>query len=491
MNTLAAPISTPSTAPERPGLWGHPKALVNLSGVEMWERFSYYGMQGILLLYLYLSVSHGGLGINVGVAVSLVGAYGGLVYLSTIFGAWLADRVFGSERTLLYSAILILIGHLSLAALPGLAGVGVGLAAIAFGSGGLKANTTTIIGSLYSDDARRNAGFAVFYLGINLGALIGPLLTGVLQSTVGFHYGFGAAAVGMALGLIQYLHGRRDLPAVTRRPVNPAGRSTLIRVGATSAAVLAVAVILIVTGVFPIADLSHAVAAATAIAAAGCFIMILTSRRITRLERRRVLAFVPLFVVSAAFWSLYMQQFTVLTEYSEGQLDRRIFGLTMPVSWVQSINPVFILMLSASFAVMWTKLGKHQPGTPLKFAAGTVVMGIAFLLFLPFSSDRAGSTPLWAMIAILFVFTIAELLVSPVGMAAATTLAPQAFKAQMVALFFLSVALGTAMSGVLSADYNPAHEGSYFGALGAVAVVIGLVLAVFSKPLGRLMRVGA
>jgi len=171
--------------------FGQPRVLANLFGVELWERFSFYGMQGILLLYLYYSVEDGGLGISQDTAVGIVGAYGGLVYLSTIAGAWVADRLIGAERTLFYSAVLVMAGHIALSALPGTLGVGVGLVLIAFGSGGVKANATSLVGTLYTaDDPRRDAGFSLFYLGINLGALLGPLLTGWLQSSFGFHVGF-------------------------------------------------------------------------------------------------------------------------------------------------------------------------------------------------------------------------------------------------------------------------------------------------------------
>jgi POT family proton-dependent oligopeptide transporter len=194
-----------------------------------------------------------------------------------------------------------------------------------------------------------------------------------------------------------------------------------------------------------------------------------------------------MFIASAAFWSLYQQQFTVLTVYSDSQLNRDIFGWTMPVSWVQSINPVFIIILSGVFAAIWTKLGDRQPPTPLKFAAGTVVMGVAFLLFIPMASTQPNSAPLLGLIGVIFVFTIAELLLSPVGLSLATKLAPEAFKTQMVALFFLSVALGTALSGTLAQYYSTDTQVPYFGILGSVAIVVGIVLALMTPWLERLM----
>lgn len=217
MSTLEPPTLTGSRSDHR--FFGQPLPLANLFGVEMWERFSFYGMQGILIYYLYYSASEGGLGISQGAATSIVGAYGGTVYLSTILGAWIADRLLGSERTLFYSAVLIMFGHIALAVLPGFVGVGIGLVLVAFGSGGLKATATSIVGDLYDEqDPRRDAGFSIFYMGVNIGALVGPLLTGFLQTRYGFHWGFGLAAVGMFLGLLQYTIYRKHLGDIGKVP---------------------------------------------------------------------------------------------------------------------------------------------------------------------------------------------------------------------------------------------------------------------------------
>jgi POT family proton-dependent oligopeptide transporter len=215
--------------------------------------------------------------------------------------------------------------------------------------------------------------------------------------------------------------------------------------------------------------------------------VILGSKKITRVERSRVLSFIPMFIVSAVFWSLYQQQFTVVTEYSDKQLNRHIVDWEMPVSWVQSINPVFIIILSGVFAALWTKLGTRQPSTPIKFALGTIVMGVAFLLFLPMASTVPNSAPLLGLVGVLFVFTIAELLISPVSLSLATKLAPEVFQTQMVALLFLSIALGTAMAGVLAEYYSDDNQVAYFGILGAIAIVVGIVLFLMAPFVRRLM----
>jgi POT family proton-dependent oligopeptide transporter len=481
-------VSQTDTVRTQRTFFGHPPVLANLFGVELWERFSFYGMQGILLIYLYYSADRGGLGIDEGTATSIVGAYGGLVYLSTILGAWLADRLLGAERILFYSAIVVMAGHLGLALVPGLAGVAVGLVLIGFGSGGVKANATSLVGTLYApDDERRDGGFALFYLGINLGALVGPLLTGLLQKNAGFHYGFGLAAVGMFLGIVQYAIGRRRLSGAAREVPNPLPRESRLRIALGAGIVLLVVVVVLVSGVLPASKYATAVAVLSAVAAIIYFAVILSSNRLTEVERRRVQAFIPLFIASAAFWSLYQQQFTVVTIYSDQRLDRNIFGWEMPVSFVQSINPVMIIVLSGVFAALWTKLGSRQPSTPIKFSAGLAVMGIAFLLFITMAGGGPNSAPLLGLAGILLVFTIAELLLSPVGLSLSTKLAPEAFRTQMVALFFLSVALGTAMSGVLAKLYSTEHESAYFGVIGGVALVLGGVLALAARPIRRLM----
>ncbi|MBT1674207.1 MULTISPECIES: peptide MFS transporter [Curtobacterium] len=482
--------TTPADREGRPGrtFFGQPFELSTPFAVELWERFSFYGMQGIVLIYMYYTVTQGGLGIDKGIATGIMGAYGGAVYLFTIIGAWIADRLIGADRTLFGSAIVVMLGHIALALIPGVAGVGVGLVLIALGSGGLKATATTIVGGLYSrEDPRRDAGFSLYYLGVNLGAFFGPLLTGLLQSSLGFHWGFGLAAVGMAAGLVQYAIRRRKLPEVVRHVANPVDRRRLPLIGAGVVVALVVIVVAVLTGLLNVGNLPTVVVAVVVLATIGYFVVILSSG-ITRDERSRVFAFIPLFIGSAVFWSLYQQQFTVVTVYSDERLDRSLFGWEMPVSWVQSINPVFIIVLSGVFAALWTKLGDRQPSTPTKFALGTGIMGLAFLLFLPFTGSGENGTPLLALVGILLVFTLAELLLSPVGQSVATKLAPPKFQTQMVALFFLSVSLGTAVTGVLSRYYDPANEAPYFTILGLVAVVVGVVLLLLAKPVLRLMR---
>lgn len=476
-------------APQKPrdtSFFGQPKMLLNLFSVELWERFSFYGMQGILAYYMYYSVTDGGLGIDEGTALGIVGAYGGGVYLSTILGAWVADRLLGSERVLFYSAIMIMAGHLSLALLPGAVGLAVGLILIGVGSGGLKANATSLVGTLYAkDDERRDAGFSIFYMGINIGGLIGPLVTGWLQVNWGFHVGFAAAAVGMGFGLLQYGLTRKNLPESAHEVPNPLPKSQYGKFGAIAAGAILLIVAAVALKLITAENLKWIIVAVVILATIAYFAVILANKTVTGVERSRVYSFMPLFLASAVFWSLFQQQFTVVALYADKRLDRMVFGWEMPPSWVSSINPIFIIILAGVFAALWTKWGSRQPGTAVKFSVALVVMGLAYLSFIPFAG--MASVPLMAMVFILLLFTVAELLLSPVGLSLATKLAPAAFQTQMVALFFLSVSLGTAMSGVLAGWYDSSNETPYFLVIGLVSIGFGVLLFLARKPIKKLM----
>lgn len=479
-------ISTPQKEQSSTGFFGHPKTLSNLFSIEMWERFSFYGMQAILAYYMYFSVSEGGLGLSKDLALSLVGAYGGAVYLSTILGAWLADRLLGSEKVLLCAAFMIMAGHIGLAVLPGATGLAVGLVLVAVGSGGLKANATALVGSLYSkEDTRRDAGFSIFYMGVNIGGLLGPLLTGFLHQRWGFHIGFAAAALGMAVGVGIYLTGRKNLPESVKVVGNPLPANERKKYLLGLLAFIVVVVLAFALKLITAESLARTIAYAVILASVIYFTLLLRSKRVTAVERKHVLAFIPLYIASAAFWALFQQQFTFIAVYSEERLDRTLFGWEMPASWVQSINPVFIIVLAGVFAALWTKLGTRQPGTVMKFSASLIIVGLAFLVFIPLESLE--KTPLLALVGILFLCTLAELLLSPIGQSVTTKLAPAAFGTQMIALFFLSVSLGTTLAGILAGFYTEGNEITYFLVLGGTAIVLGLALLLSAPALKKLM----
>jgi POT family proton-dependent oligopeptide transporter len=470
-------------------VFGHPIGLANLFGVELWERFSFYGMLTILGYYLYYTVTEGGLGLPKATATGIVGAYGGLVYLSTVLGGWIADRVLGMERTVFYGGAIVMVGHIALAVLPGLSGVATGLVLVALGSGALKANASSLLGTLYEkDDPRCDGGFTLFYLGINLGGFVGPLITGLLQTHLGFHYGFGAAAVGMALGLTQYVFFRRNLGERGRHVPNPLPRSAIGWVAGVAVAVITVVAVCFTTGVVELSNLSQVTTGVIIAASIAYFGVMLTSSKVAAVERTRVRAFIPLFIANAVFWSLFQQIFTVLAVYSDERMNWSIFGWTAPSNWIGSIEPVWIIVLSPVFAFTWTRLGGRAPTTPRKFAYGVIGMGLAFLLFLPMSGTTGRAVPALLVVGIMAVFAISELLLSPIGLSVTTKLAPEAFRAQMMALYFFSVGLGTSMSGVLAHYYDAAHEFAYFGIIGVVAVVAGVIVFAIAPWISRLME---
>nr|WP_255409149.1 MULTISPECIES: oligopeptide:H+ symporter [Kocuria] len=438
---------------------GQPRMLASLFSVELWERFSFYGMQGIIMLYMYYQTTDGGLGMDQSVAAGIVGAYGGTVYLCTILGAWIADRLIGSERAMFANAVLIMAGHVALSVLPGYAGLATGLLLIAVGSGGLKAN---------------------------IGGLVGPLLTGWVQQQWGFHVGFALAAIGMAVGLTQYVVSRRRLPRGVHQIPNPLPRSHYPQWIIIALVALAAIVVAVLLGWLHPGNLADVIVVAIVIAAVALFVLLLTSKKISSDERSRVVAFIPMFVGSAAFFALFQQQFTVITIYSDERLNRMLGTWEIPVPWVQSLNPAFIILLAPVFAALWTKLGNRQPATPAKFGLGIILMGAAFLVFL--SQVNVASVAVMWVALIMLMATMGELLLSPVGLSVSTKLTPRAYPVMMVSLNYLSVALGTALSGSLAQFYSAQNEALYFGSLGAVTVGIGVVILILARPITKAMR---
>ena len=469
------------------GFFGHPRQLGVLFTLEMWERFSFYGLQGILAYYIYYSAEKGGLGIDRGTALGVVGAYGGTVFLMTIMGAWVADRVLGREKTLFISGILIMLGHLSLALIPGAAGLLIGLVLVAVGSGGLKANATAVAGTLYArEDPRRDAGFSIFYMGVNTGALIGPLVTGWLQTSKGFHWGFGAAALGMAIGLIVYAIRRRKFPEAAYIPSDPlvgSQRKMIAPVILGGFAIMGLALW------FGLAtdSIDWVVFTVAVVAAIAYFAVMLRDREVTDVERSRVKAFIPLFLASTLFWSLFQQQFTFIAVYSDQRLDRHIGSWEFPASWVQSINSVFVIVFAGVLSVIWTKLGNRAPGTPKKFSMSLVVVGAAYLVFLPFANGTS-LTPVLVLVLVLFLFTMAELMLSPIGLSLATKLAPLKYPTQMVALNFLASSIGTTLAGTVSKYYDQHNEVPYFLSVGLTSIAGGVLLFIGSKAVSKRMK---
>ena len=490
---MSAITPAPEVKPSTGGsFFGHPKMLANLFTVEMWERFSFYGMQVLMLYYLYYGITEGGLGLDKSAATGVIGAYGAIVYLMAILGGIFGDRILGPERALFYSAIGIMAVHIALAFVPGVPGVVIGLLLVAIGSGGLKSNASVLVGSLYTkEDTKRDAGFTIFYIGVNIGALLGPALTGwgweaFKVTTFGFHIGFGLAALGMAAGLIQYALTRKNLPKSVHEvalPFTARQKGIFAGILAIFAALVAIMVVL---GIMTPTNLKDWVLAAITVGAIGLFIQLLTAKNVTSDERSRVWAFIPLWIANAVFWGLYQQQFTVMAVYSDERLNWNILGIQFPPTLVNSINPIFIIILGVGFATMWTKLGEKQPFTTTKFSIALVVIGLAFWIFL--AQAGVQSVNVGWIVLILFVCTIAELTISPVGTSLTTKLAPEAYKVNMMALYWTSVAMGTVLSGWFAQFYSFETEVPYFSWMGVLSIVTGIALFLWRRPVQKLMR---
>lgn len=466
--------------------FGQPWGLANLFGVEMWERFSFYGMQSILVFYLYYSVTEGGLGMDQTTALSIVGAYGGFVYMTSLAASFIADRMIGAERTLFYSAIIVMLGHIALAIIPGYIGLAFGLVLIGLGSGGVKTAAQVVLGQLYSrTDPRRDAGFSIFYMGVNIGGLFGPLITNAIWGWGGFHWGFGIAAIGMALGLIQYVAMRKTtIGAAGHEVPNPLPRTQYLPwIGGTIVVVAAI-VVLITTGAIKLSWLSNIMALVALVAAVALLAQMYTSKQTTPKEKSRLLGFIPMFVGGVLFFAIFQTQFTVLAVYADQRLNRNFLGMEFQPGLVNSFNPIFIIIFAGIFAGMWTKLGNRQWSSPVKFGVANVIIGISLFFFLPFAGGGANSTPMILIIWVLFLFTMGELLLSPVGNSLATKVAPAAFQSRMFAVWLMAVSMGTSLSGTLGGYYNPedaAAEKTFFITVGIAAIVIGVFIIASKK----------
>ena len=457
-----------------------------IAGVEMWERFSFYGMQAILAYYLYSTVIDGGLGMEQTHATALLGAYGSLLYLFTFVGGWIADHLLGAERTLLTGALMLVFGHLCLSLVPGYTGLIAGLLPIAAGSGLLKTAAITILGAAFaSNPGARDASFQVFYCGINIGGLFGPLLTGWLAQRYNYHVGFMAAGMLMIIGLLSYAVGRRfilknaddRLKDVITKPAHPLGNQDYYR---TAAAALAccIAGICAVLWLDP-TTISYVLLALTVAVAGFLMWTMFRSPLVTAAERIKVREFLPIFVCSVVYWCLQSQIYGVLAVYSEQRLNREVFGFLVPAAWTQSLNPLFILLFSPMLAAFFLRYSKFSPHDRTLTSIGVIIAGAGMFLLLPFTGTGPGSTPFLILGGTILLMTLGELFVGPVAMAAAGTHAPRAFNTRFSALYFLTMAIGSSLAGALSTFYDPnspAGETFYLAVVGIAPVALGAIL---------------
>lgn len=482
---------------------GHPTGLFVLFFTEMWERFSYYGMRAILLLFLIDNV-RGGMGLNEAEGGAIYGIYTASVYLLSLPGGWIADNILGQRKSILYGGMVIMLGHIILAFPAGTALFYLGLCVVALGTGLLKPNISTLVGELYPEGgARKDAAFSIFYMGINLGSLLGIFIVGYLGQKVGWHYGFGAAAVAMALGIVTFqTFAQRylgDSGHFVAQPVKAEGESS--NGNRSMLLFLAVMVVVLSTLQFSgILDMTTALGLARAMGtiismiALGYFAYILIAGGLTTVEKKRVAVLFVFFMASAMYWAGNEQQGSSLQIFADRYTELSIFGWQIPSSWFQNLNPAFILMFSPVLAALWVFLAnrKINYSVPAKMATSLLLIGMAYLIMIvaaKLALTGVRTSALYLTFTYLF-FTLGELFISPVGLSSFSKLAPKRYASQLMGLWFVGTSLGNLMAGLFAGGFdeeNVQQMPSMFQSVAVFSLVSGLVLLTFSKPLKKWM----
>ena len=365
------------------GFFGHPKGLFTLFFTEFWERFSYYGMRAILVFYMYYEVTDGGLGLDKTLALSIMSIYGSLVYMSGIIGGWLADRIFGTSKAIFYGGIFIMLGHIALAIPGNITMFFISMVLIVIGTGLLKPNVSSVVGDIYPEnDNRRDAGFSIFYMGINLGGFTAPLIVGSLMDT-SFHLGFGVAAVGMFIGLVVFVVTKKKNLGLAGiqvpNPLAPEEKKKVFSIITIATIVLAIAIVIAIPRGWLTFDSFIAIVGILGFLLPAIYFFIMyRSPKTTDVERSRVLAFIPLFLASVMFWAIAEQGSTILALYADTRTNLNFMGIQISPAWFQSFNPLFIIVLAPVFAWLWMKLGDRQPSIPQKFSLGLLIRWIVF-----------------------------------------------------------------------------------------------------------------
>ena len=485
----------------------HPRGLYTLFFTEMWERMSYYGMRALLVLFMTAAVREGGLGFDDATATAIYGLYTAGVYIAALPGGWIADRLIGARRAVWCGGIIIALGHFTLA-IPALPTFYIGLALVILGTGLLKPNISAIVGELYSgNEAGRDAGYTLFYIGINLGALIGPLICSSLgeSSIFGWHYGFAAAGIGMVIGLVQYrltghhLGGAGNYPAHLR-PDNlntraPAHGWLWLGIGL---GLIIFIMALFVSGLLRIdpVRLAQSSTMAITLVAVVYFVYIFLFGQLNRMERNSVAVIAILVLAESVFWSGFEQAGSSLNLFAERYTDRLFLGLEIPAGWFQSLNPMFILLLAPFTAALWINLGRRNidPSIPTKFGLGLIQLGLGFVIMyfasrFVVTGDRV--LPSWLFFTYML-HTTGELCLSPVGLSAVSKLSPKRFLSQMMGLWFLGFAMGNLIAGLVAGRFNPDSlddmPGLYLQII-SITVVSGIVMIILAVPLKKLIKV--
>lgn len=446
---------------ETPDFAGHPRGLGTLFFTELWERFSYYGMRSILILYMTSAAAAGGMGMSVPEAAGLYGTYTMAVYLTALPGGLIADYLTGARLAVFLGGVIIAAGHFSMA-FHSTTTFYVGLGLIAIGTGLLKPNISVMVGGLYREnDPRRDSGFSIFYMGINLGAFLAPFVVGYLAKGESFkrflssagmdptkcwHWGFAAAGVGMVFGLIIYALNRRQLARVGSKV------KTVSKGMATTPG---------------------------------------TASPLTREDWKRIAAIFIFFIFTILFWAAYEQKGASLNLFADRLVRTEIFGVGFPAPYLQSLTPLFVILLTPLFAILWVRLKERQPSSPGKFTLGLLLIGLAYVLIVPAAMLTAqGKVSFWWLVGLYFLEVCGEMCLSPVGLSTVTKLSPPKLVGIMMGVWFLAASLGNKLAGYLSSFFvsnNPSRLTILYGGIALGLLLSAGVLAMFTPAIKRLM----
>ena len=504
------PVNLPSSSvgvESSPTLLGHPLGLFLLFCVEMWERFSYYGIRALLFIYMTKELEVGGLGMSKTSAGSVMAVYLSSVYLLSLPGGWIADRFLGQRKAVTIGGLGIVLGNVLLA-VPNDSLFFPGLALIALGTGLLKPNISTIVGQLYSPtDVRRDAGFTIYYMGINLGATVAPFVCGYLAQepsfraflvshdidpTLCWHFGFAASAVGMIGGLIQFLLGQNALGTAGTHPTIPtdparASRDRMV-LGAIGGALLLILVLLVVVAPSKAVTV-NTMGVGLVVGSIALFFGLYHSARDAK-ERRGVIAMIPLFLGAIGFFGIFEQASTTLSAFTEDLTRREFLGINIQASYYQSVNGLFIVLLAPAFAWMWVRLARanKEPSSVMKFAIGMVVLALSFVVMLP-AKDATAANPTSAgfLIALYFLYTCSELFISPVGLSSMSKLAPTRLAGMVMGTWFLAASIGNYLAGRAAAVSDKWGYGFLFTFLIITSLVVAAALFVVAPMIKRMM----
>ncbi len=472
--------------------FGQPGGLQTLFYTEMWERMSYYGMRALLVLFMTATLQEGGLALTVASATAIYGLYTGAVYFMGLPGGWIADRLIGGQRAVWYGGLIIMSGHIVLA-IPDERTFFIGLILVVLGTGLLKPNIGAMVGQLYEPgDSRRDAGYTIYYMGINIGSIIGYFVTGWLQVNAGWHYAFGAAAIGMAIGLIQYQITLPKMGEVAKLPPQPLPESsrkmswTIIFAFLIGLTALTLATIAGIVEINPVALATYVLIGITLVFLlyfAGVFVF----GKLDDDEKKRLYALFLICVASACFWAGFEQAGSSLNLFGRDYTDRMVGSFEIPPAWFQSVNSIFIVILSPFFAALWINLGKRMmdPSYGVKCAIGLIIMGSGFLVMF-FAAQYAASglkvAPYW-LVMTYFLHTVGELCLSPTALAAVSKLAPKRFAGQMMGVFVLTYAIGNVIAGLFAGNFDPSRLDqmpNLYQQIFLFSVAVGIVVYLFT-----------